>query len=132
LAEKIDSFAPQWGELLDKIRARAPLAEISVVGYGTYFPHNGCWPVVPVSAEDANYFQDTIGHLDEALAREAAAHGARFVDIRPPSVGHDMCSAPWEKWFEGLVPTSLAAPLHPNKTGMAAIGGYVASAINGG
>ncbi|WP_328611674.1 SGNH/GDSL hydrolase family protein [Amycolatopsis sp. NBC_00345] len=132
LAEKIGAFAPRWGELIDQIKTRAPNAKVYVVGYGTYFPHNGCWPGIPVTAEDANYIQDTIGRLDTMLALEAAVHGAKFIDIRPPSVGHDMCAAPWTKWFEGLIPTSIAAPLHPNKTGMAAIGTYAANAIQGG
>ncbi|MEC3979179.1 SGNH/GDSL hydrolase family protein [Amycolatopsis sp. H20-H5] len=129
LAEKIDAFAPKWGELLDQIAARAPEADVYVVGYGTYLPHNGCWPIVPLSAKDANYVQGTIGHLDEALAGQAQAHGAKFLDIRPVSVGHDACRPPSSKWFEGLIPTAIAAPLHPNKAGMAGIGTYLATTI---
>ena len=48
---------------------------------------------------------------------EAAAHNATFVDTYTASVGHDACQAPGTKWVEGLIPTSLAAPFHPNRLG---------------
>jgi lysophospholipase L1-like esterase len=131
LAEKIAAFEPVWGALLDAIHAHAPDAAVYVVGYGTYLPHNGCWPVAPLTPRDANYIQGSIDKLNAALARQSAAHDARYVDVRAKSVGHDVCKVPGVKWFESVLPTSLAAPLHPNADGMAAIGGYVASSISG-
>ncbi|MFD8497606.1 SGNH/GDSL hydrolase family protein [Amycolatopsis sp. NPDC059657] len=130
LADKITAFEANWGTAIDGIRAKSANAAIYVVGYGNYLPRNGCWPTVPVWARDANYLQATIGRLNAALARQAEAHGATFVDIVPPSVGHDTCQSPSAKWFEGIIPTAVAAPLHPNKQGMAGIGAYVASAIS--
>ncbi|MFE0026292.1 SGNH/GDSL hydrolase family protein [Amycolatopsis sp. NPDC059021] len=129
LAESIADFEPKWGAAISAIAKRAPKARISVVGYGTYLPHNGCWPVAPLSARDADYIQKTIGELDAALARQAAAHGARFLDIRGVTSGHDVCQAPGVKWYESLVPTAIAAPLHPNEAGMAGIGAYVAGKL---
>jgi lysophospholipase L1-like esterase len=129
LADRISAFEPKWGSLLDAIHQHAPNATIFVAGYGTYLPHNGCWPTALLSPRDANYVQATIGNLNAALARQAAAHGARYVDIMAASVGHDICEPPQVKWFEGLLPTSAAAPMHPNATGMAGIGAAVAGAI---
>lgn len=131
LAEKIAAFEPVWGALLDAIHAKAPNADVFVAGYGTYLPRNGCWPIAPLTPRDANYIQGSIDRTNAALARQAAAHNAHYVDVRTFSIGHDVCKLPGVKWFEGLVPTAIAAPLHPNADGMAAIGGLVAAAISG-
>jgi lysophospholipase L1-like esterase len=131
LAEKIAAFEPAWGALLDAIHAKAPDADVFVAGYGTYLPRNGCWPIAPLTPRDANYIQGSIDKTNAALARQAAAHDAHYVDVRTASIGHDVCKRPGVKWFEGVVPTSVAAPMHPNADGMAAIGGLVAAAISG-
>ncbi|MDX3189925.1 SGNH/GDSL hydrolase family protein [Streptomyces sp. MN03-5084-2B] len=131
LADKIAAFEPAWGALLDAIHAKAPDADVFVVGYGTYLPRNGCWPIAPLTPRDANYIQGSIDKTNAALARQAAAHDAHYVDVRTASIGHDVCKLPGVKWFESLIPTSVAAPLHPNADGMVAIGGLVAEAISG-
>jgi lysophospholipase L1-like esterase len=129
LAERIAAAEPMWGALLDAIHAHAPAATVYVAGYGTYLPPGGCWPVAPLTARDADYIQGSIDKTNAALARQAAAHNARYIDVRTASIGHDVCKVPGVKWFESVLPTSVAAPLHPNADGMRAIGAYVASAI---
>ncbi|MDQ7806409.1 SGNH/GDSL hydrolase family protein [Amycolatopsis sp. A133] len=131
LAEKIAAFEPVWGALLDAIHAKAPNADVFVAGYGTYLPRNGCWPIAPLTPRDANYIQGSIDKTNAALARQAAAHNAHYVDVRTASAGHDVCKLPGVKWFEGVLPTSVAAPMHPNADGMAAIGRLVAGSISG-
>lgn len=131
LAEKITAFEPTWGALLDAIHAAAPNAAVFVAGYGTYLPHNGCWPIAPLTPRDANYIQGSVDKTNAALARQAAAHNAHYVDVRTASIGHDVCKLPGVKWFESVIPTSVAAPLHPNATGMRGIGTLVAAAISG-
>jgi hypothetical protein len=51
------------------------------------------------------------------LARTATANGATFVDTYTPTTGHDACQSPDVKDVEGLIPTSLAYPFHPNRRG---------------
>ncbi|WP_414719890.1 SGNH/GDSL hydrolase family protein [Umezawaea sp.] len=130
LAAKVDAFAPEFAAVLDGIHARSPLAKIVVVGYGTYIRPGGCYPAQPLWGRDSDYIQASINRLNAAFAAEARAHGATFVDIAPPSVGHDVCAPVADRWFEGLVPTTVAAPLHPNRNGMAAIGDYLADALS--
>lgn len=129
LAERIDAYAAEFAGALDLISARAPEARVVVVGYGTYTRPGGCYPQEPIWGRDADYLQASIHRLNSVFARESAAHGALFVDIEPPSAGHDTCAPPAAKWFEGLVTTSPAAPLHPNARGMDAIGRFVATRL---
>ena len=55
------------------------------------------------------------------IAEQAAANDAEYVDTYAESVGHDACTLPPTRWFEGLVPTMPAFPIHPNVMGMASM-----------
>lgn len=127
LAERIKATGPAVGAALDRIRELAPNAKILVTGYGTYIRPNGCYPLVPVWPVDADYLQATVDRLNTMLAQQAAAHGAQYVDLRTPSIGHDACAPIGQRWLEGLLPSSIAAPLHPSAAGMAAFGQLVAT-----
>lgn len=128
LAARITATAPAFGQALDRIRSLAPNARILVTGYGTYIRPNGCYPQIPVWPIDANYLQATIDRLNNMLATQSALHGATYVDLRTPSIGHDACAPITQRWLEGLIPTSDAAPLHPSRRGMAAFAALVATA----
>ncbi|WP_367131106.1 SGNH/GDSL hydrolase family protein [Saccharothrix sp. HUAS TT1] len=129
LAEEVDAYATEFADALDLIATKSPEARVVVVGYGTYIQPGGCYPDQPIWGRDSDYLQASIHRLNEVLARESAAHGATFVDIAPPSVGHDACAPARTRWFEGFSPTGPAAPLHPNARGMDAIGRWVADRL---
>ena len=121
LAVAIDAFAPKYGTVIEEIRARAPQAKILMVGYPTGIKKGGCWPVVPVWGSDADYLQAALTRLNTRMAEQAAAHGAIYVDLATPSVGHDMCKGVTTRWIEGLIPnvvTNGLVPLHPNAAGL--------------
>jgi hypothetical protein len=59
--------------------------------------------------------------LNLRMAEQAQAHGATYVDLATPSVGHDMCKGVATRWIEGLIPsvvTNGLVPLHPNAAGL--------------
>ncbi|WP_344837765.1 SGNH/GDSL hydrolase family protein [Kribbella ginsengisoli] len=121
LAQKIDAFAPTYGTVIEQIRQRAPHAKILMVGYPTGIKKGGCWPVVPVWASDADYLQSALTRLNVRMAEQAQAHGATYVDLATPSIGHDMCKGLATRWIEGLIPnvvTNGLVPLHPNAAGL--------------
>ncbi|WP_028932207.1 SGNH/GDSL hydrolase family protein [Pseudonocardia spinosispora] len=120
LAERIEATAPKVAAVLDQITKRAPDAKVLVVGYPTILPAKGpgCFPVVPFSPGDVAWLREVQGQLNDMLADEADRTDAEFVDTARSSVGHDVCQLPGTKWVEGLVPTSPAAPVHPNALGM--------------
>ncbi|SFA83949.1 Lysophospholipase L1 [Amycolatopsis marina] len=125
ISDAIAQWAPQLGAAVEEVRRRSPGAEIVVAGYGTYLREDGCHPVQPIWARDANYLQAKIDELSSAMREQTVAHGATFVDLAPVTVGHDVCAAPRDRYLEGLVPVAPAAPLHPNAKGLAAYGAEV-------
>jgi lysophospholipase L1-like esterase len=119
--------------VLDEIRARAPHARVLLVGYPDLFPQQGgCWPVVPITDGDIGYLRGIETQLNAALAHAAQVAGATFVNTYTPTIGHDFCQSSTVKDVEGLVPTSLAAPFHPNARGQKAIAALVLAAVRAG
>ena len=123
LAARIAATGPKIAAVLQAIGERSPLARILLVGYPDVLPRtgNGCYPLVPLSPDDVRYFDGLIVQTNAMLARQAATNGAEFADTYLDSVGHDVCTLPPTRWFEGLVPTFPAFPLHPNGLGMASM-----------
>ena len=132
LAAKVTAETAKISGVLAAIHARAPLARIFVVGYPDLFPQqDGCWPAVPITNGDIAYLRSTELLLNAMLAADARAAGATYVDTYTPTIGHDFCQRASVKDVEGLVPTSLTYPFHPNARGQAAIAAAVLAAIRG-
>ena len=127
ISRRIAETAPKVAAVLDGIRARSPQALVYVVNYSALFPHTGpgCYPQMPVADGDVPYLRAKQEELNAMLAQQAAAKGARLVDVYSASVGHDACAPPLLRWVEPYVPASAAAPLHPNLIGMRAFADLV-------
>lgn len=125
---KITAFAAALGSTLDEIHRRAPRARLLVTGYPTYIRQGGCFPAQPIWARDGDYLQSLVADLNAAIRDKAREHRATYVDLAAESVGHDTCAPAAQRYVEGLIPASPAAPLHPNATGMTAFGHAVAAA----
>jgi hypothetical protein len=127
ISRRIAATAPLVDGVLDGIRSRSPNAAVFVVNYSALFPHEGpgCWPQMPVADGDVAYLRAKQEELNAMLADQAAANGARLVDVYAASVGHDACAPPIVRWVEPYVPASAAAPLHPNLIGMGAFSNLV-------
>ena len=128
LADRIDAAAPKVAAVLDGIHARSPKARIFVVGYLAILPESGpgCWPLMPIAPDDVPYMRETEKKLNAMLAAQAAANRAEYVDAYAASIGHDACQLPVFRWVEPAVPTTPAAPVHPNLFGMQ---GYTAAVL---
>jgi lysophospholipase L1-like esterase len=132
LAARVNAETAQIAAVLAEIRARAPQARILVVGYPDLFPQRGgCWPAVPITNGDIAYLRSIELLLNAVLAGDAKAAGATFVDTYTPTIGHDFCQSASVKDLEGLVPTSLAYPFHPNARGQAVMAAAVLAALRG-
>ncbi len=131
LKEAIEATAPKVAADLQGIHAGAPNARVLLVGYPVILPNSGdgCWPVVPIASGDVPYLRGVEQELNAMLATEAAANNATFVDTYAASIGHDACQPTGVKWVEGLIPTSPAAPFHPNALGEKSMAQQVLAAL---
>jgi lysophospholipase L1-like esterase len=131
LAKAIRQTGPKVAAVLRLIHSRAPAARVLLVGYPALLPAagRGCWPLVPFAAGDVPYLRGVELALNQMLASEAAAHGARYVNTYTDSIGHNLCSPPRTKWVEGIVPTSPALPVHPNAAGENAMARQILAAL---
>ncbi len=131
LAQAIANLAPTIGSVLKQIHQLAPNARVLLVGYPVILPNSGdgCWPLVPIAYGDVPYLRGVELELNQMLANEAAANNTTFVDTYTDSIGHDACQLPSNAWVEGLVPTTLAAPFHPDQAGELHMGDQVLAAL---
>lgn len=145
LAERVRQAGVKVGAVIESIHRRSPKARVFVVGYPAIVPATGvsCWPQVPFTAEDAPYLTAVFVALNTALEAAVTASNlkreptlpidpTRYVDLSVAGAGHDACQAPGNRWVEPLIPAVPALPLHPNATGMAAIGAIVGRAVEAG
>ena len=123
LVDKIAAAAPKIAATLQGIRARSPQARVLIVGYPAVAPTDGrsCYPLVPLSSDDLAYLDGMLRRTNAMIAEQAAANGAEFVDTYTESIGHDVCTLPPRRWFEGVIPTMPAFPVHPNVMGEASM-----------
>ncbi|HET6830523.1 MAG TPA: SGNH/GDSL hydrolase family protein [Solirubrobacterales bacterium] len=133
IAARITATRPRIDAVLDGIRKRSPKATVAIVGYPDVLPIDGtnCYPMVPLSRDDVAYIDSLIRRINAMIKREAAANRALFVNTYDDSIGHDVCKLPPVRWFEGLVPTEPAFPLHPNGKGEASMARSVLRALSG-
>lgn len=133
LALAVLRTAPKVDRVLRAVHARAPHARVVVVGYPDLLPDNGsgCFPQVPFAQKDFAYLRDTEKRLNLMLRVVAGVNRAGYVDTYGPTVGHDMCKAPADRWIEPLQPASPAAPAHPNAKGEQAMAEAVLGRLDG-
>ncbi|MDY6810217.1 MAG: SGNH/GDSL hydrolase family protein [Actinomycetota bacterium] len=126
---RIDRMENRVTPALRAIRARAPRAQIIVVGIGGFMGSHGCWPMVPVSDPGVRWMNRVFDRAGQALGRATAKVGGVFIDANRRSAGHDPCNlvAPW--YESSLSNGSLAYPYHINQQGAVAIASMVNGAI---
>ncbi len=110
---------PRLTAVLDGIHLRSPRARVVVVGDPDPVPDlPGCFPVVPFAPGDLPFLHELAEALHTMKQARAADAGADYVELLSGSAGHDICQRPGTKWYEGIVPTAPAYPVHPNVLGM--------------
>jgi hypothetical protein len=131
LKARIEATAPKVAAVLQGVHTRSPAAKVYVLNYPAIFPEtgSGCWPQMPLGFQDVPYLRATEQRLNSMLATQAAANGATLVNWYQASIGHDACKSTSSRWVEPLVPGTLAAPIHPNKQGMAGAAATLVAAV---
>ncbi len=123
LVDQIAATGPKIAATLQAIHFASPQARVLLVGYPAVAPRDGkgCYPLIPLSDDDMTYLEGMLRRTNAMLAEQAAANDAEYVDTYEDSTGHDACKPIGTRWFEGLVPMSLAFPIHPNALGEASM-----------
>ncbi|MCZ2263959.1 MULTISPECIES: SGNH/GDSL hydrolase family protein [unclassified Isoptericola] len=117
-----ESTYPAVRKALEDIMARAPHAEVAILGYPWIVPEEkGCFAKLPVAAGDVPYLRDLQATLNGVIERAADETGATFVDLAERSEGRDACAPAGERWVEPLLFGTNVVPVHPNARGESAM-----------
>ena len=101
-------------------RAKAPQAEVAILGYPWIVPASGgCFLKLPIATGDVPYLRSVQATLNDAVRRAAAETGATYVDLSVASDGHDACAPLGVRWIEPIVTTTNPVVVHPNALGEA-------------
>ncbi|MEL7976040.1 SGNH/GDSL hydrolase family protein [Isoptericola sp. F-RaC21] len=113
---------PAVRQALEEIKARAPHADVAILGYPWILPaEKGCFAKLPVAAGDVPYLRDLQATLNGVIERAADETGATFVDLAERSEGRDACAPAGERWVEPLLFGTNVVPVHPNARGESAM-----------
>ena len=131
IQQKIQAAAESLDSALREIERRAPHAHIYVVGYPALLPAGGatCAHTLGITQGDVAFLNTEEILLNNMLRQRAKAARAVYVDTYTPSLGHDACADPADRWIEPLIPASPAAPFHPNARGEKGMADAVLRAI---
>ncbi len=108
--------------LYSSIRAKAPTARITVVGYPRIFNGEDCNAFTWFSPAEESRLNATADLINSTTAQRASAAGFSFADPTSRFVGHAVCDDP--EWINGLS-NPVVESYHPNKPGHAS--GYTPS-----
>jgi lysophospholipase L1-like esterase len=95
------------------IKAKAPSARLVVLGYPHLYQVPGSCSV-GLSDTKRSTLNSGSDALAATISQRAAAAGARFVDMRGPFSGHEICSSDW--WLHSLT-WPIDESYHPTATG---------------
>lgn len=110
------------------VQARAPEAEVYVVGYPRIFPGAGGCRALPFARGDIAWGRGLFTRLNRSLRRGARDEGATYVNPYPASNQHHICAR--EPWVNGSDPRpGGATAYHPLAVGMSGVAGVVGARI---
>ncbi|MEV0222521.1 SGNH/GDSL hydrolase family protein [Streptomyces sp. NPDC050704] len=117
----VDSTLPgKLDTVYSAISAKAPSAQVVVLGYPRFYKLNGgC--VAGLSETERAAINNAADYLDSAIAKRAADHGFAFGDVRPTFTGHEICSG--SPWLHSLNLLNIGESYHPTAAGQS--GGYL-------
>ena len=100
--------------LYASIRARAPQAKVTVVGYPRIFNGEDCNLLTWFSPTEESRLNATADLINSTTAARAAAAGFAFANPTSRFVGHAVCDS--TEWLNGLS-NPVVESYHPNKSG---------------
>jgi lysophospholipase L1-like esterase len=109
---------PSLVRALQAVRARAPQAEVSIMGYPWIVPTSGgCFDKMPIAVGDVPYLRSIQATLNDSIAKAATKTGVTFIDLSRVSDGHDACQPLGVRWIEPVLQGTNPVIVHPNALG---------------
>jgi lysophospholipase L1-like esterase len=109
---------PSLVRSLAAVRAKAPDAQVAILGYPWIMPATGgCFAKMPIAQGDVPYVRGIQATLNDAVRRAAAATGATYVNLSTASNGHDACQPIGVRWVEPVLQGTNPVIVHPNAFG---------------
>ncbi|MGB3443798.1 MAG: SGNH/GDSL hydrolase family protein [Actinophytocola sp.] len=125
-----DTTYPALVAGLRAVRAKAPNAQVGVLGYPWILPATGgCFDKMPIATGDVPYLRSLQATLNDAISRAAAETGATYVDMGAASEGRDACQRLGVRWIEPVLHTTNPVVVHPNALGEAAMAAQAISVL---
>ncbi|MFC8765489.1 SGNH/GDSL hydrolase family protein [Streptomyces sp. NPDC057193] len=102
----------QLDQLYSNIKSRSPQARVMVLGYPRLYKLGSC--VVGIGDTKRKALDDAADTLNTVISQRADAAGFRFIDVRGPFSGHEICSG--DAWLHSTrIPVDES--YHPNSKG---------------
>ncbi|MEV6401139.1 SGNH/GDSL hydrolase family protein [Streptomyces sp. NPDC051907] len=117
----VDSTLPgRLDSVYSAIRAKAPAAQVVVLGYPRFYKLNGSC-TAGLSERERSAINGAADYLNAAVAKRAADHGYDFADVVPAFTGHEICSG--AAWLHSVNWLNIGESYHPTASGQS--GGYL-------
>lgn len=102
------------------ISAKAPAAEVVVLGYPRFYKlGGGC--LAGLSEKERGAINSAADFLNSTTAKRAADHGFTFGDVTSTFTGHEICSG--DAWLHSVNWGNIGESYHPKAAGQS--GGYL-------
>ncbi|HMJ34944.1 MAG TPA: SGNH/GDSL hydrolase family protein [Baekduia sp.] len=99
------------------IKARAPTAQVVVLGYGRPFANRTCLAATGVSLSEETSLNALVDNMNNTIRARALAYGFSYADVNPYWAGHDICAG--NPFTNGLTLLHTADSYHPTRNGYA-------------
>lgn len=122
-----DRVAANFVEIVVRVRAKAPNAQIVIVNYPPLFPESGTCAALGITDTQLMISRDVERRLAQATKQAARQSGATYVDMATTGAGHDVCAK--QPWVNGKT-ANVGAPFHPNADGAKAVADAIVAAVS--
>jgi len=114
-------------QIVARIRAKAPQAQVVIVTYPAVVPPTGSCSGLRIDERQAAVSRAVAERLRAATRLAASQVDAVLVDAGAASSGHDACSA--MPWISGAAP-STGVPFHPTAAGAMAVAALIKQSLS--
>ena len=123
LSQRIDALAPRLRSVYDGLHQQAPDARVFVLGYPAILSNvdqvSFCRDDIGLSAQEKDWLNGHLGHLNQVIKSQTEAAGATYVDVQNAFQGHEVCTP--EPWAHGWNREHWRWSYHPNSRGHQAL-----------